>query len=624
MFSLRRIRFYIDNLLGSGSNSLIYWLALVSFGFICLVAVVAWVIGISDHDTFGDLLWDFMMRAITPWEIEASMGNLPYLLVLLILTLFGIFVLSILISFLSAIIDSRVKAVAEGVQPFPFSGHIVILGWSSRLPVVLDELLLANESESQSRVIIVSSLELNELELRVNRYVNTDGNTTIFRRSRTLASPDTFSNVNAIHARRILVLGDSDSPSPELDRLQTTVAIFNHFDSQGVANPPAVVVESCGEKESRSLRLASRDRVIPIDINDLPARLIIETVYQSNLPSVYEELLSFEGNEIYIIEQTDLIKCAGMSFVEAQRLFETSVLIGFIDNRGEVCINPLPSKKVELADKLIFIAEDDTTIQMQPAVRKAFPDSQYRIDCSRDGANGDGVLDVLLLGVSSSTPQVLNSLAVSGCCALTLLCPQDSDLDDAILHLVDRGHLRLEYGYADEVQKLQELDIASKDVVIVGGGAESISATDLADLTIMRSIIILKSPDIETSSHLHMIAELHSSNARDLIKQLYDLDFVVSEKVGSQVIAQYVENPHLASVIDQLICSGDHGLRIKSLNIPKDLTTFGDVRFNINPDSGILIGLRGRTRKGLDQTFINPGDGWTLDFVGEPEGIFVE
>ena len=134
---LNRIRFYVNTMLGSGSNGLLVWLAVVSFTFVLFVTCLTWVGGISDHESFGDLLWDLTMRAITPWEIEASMGSLIYLLVLLVVTLFGIFVLSILISFLSAIIDARIREVSQGLQPFPFDGHILILGWSSRIPLLL-------------------------------------------------------------------------------------------------------------------------------------------------------------------------------------------------------------------------------------------------------------------------------------------------------------------------------------------------------------------------------------------------------------------------------------------------------------------------------------------------------
>ena len=126
---MAKLYFYIDNMLSRGANTLILWLAFICIFFVSVVSIITWFIGLSPHDSFGNLFWDFMMRAITPWEIEASMGSLPYLAIMLIVTLFGIFVLSILISLLSAIIDARVRDITSGQREFPFSNHLVILGW---------------------------------------------------------------------------------------------------------------------------------------------------------------------------------------------------------------------------------------------------------------------------------------------------------------------------------------------------------------------------------------------------------------------------------------------------------------------------------------------------------------
>ena len=49
---------------------------------------------------------------------------------------------------------------------------------------------------------------------------------------------------------------------------------------------------------------------------------------------------------------------------------------------------------------------------------------------------------------------------------------------------------------------------------------------------------------------------------RDILAFEMNSDFVVSEKIGSKVFAQYIENPKLRRVIDSLICSNSHDLKI--------------------------------------------------------------
>jgi len=75
--SLKKVKSYMDSMFGSRSNSLIGWLRIISFMFVLVVSSFTWIVDIGDHESFDALLWDFTMRAITPWEIEASMGSFP-------------------------------------------------------------------------------------------------------------------------------------------------------------------------------------------------------------------------------------------------------------------------------------------------------------------------------------------------------------------------------------------------------------------------------------------------------------------------------------------------------------------------------------------------------------------
>jgi len=300
-FNRQRIKFHIDNLLGAGSNSLLAWLGLVSITFVSILSVLTWLVGLSDHEHFGDLLWDLMMRAITPWEIEASMGRLPYLLVLLLVTLFGIFVLSILISLLSTIIDARIRSVSKGIQNFPYDNHVVILGWTSRSIPIIEELITANQSERESCIVIGSTINHEELESRIKNVFGKlkVGTTTLYIRSRILHSHNTFKNLNVLNARRVLVLGDS-SGTAQLDRLKITINLYNYFRENKINPTGMLVVEAQDNEEAKTLISSTKGTATPVIVSTLPARLIVETTFQPMLPRIYEELLSFDGNELYV------------------------------------------------------------------------------------------------------------------------------------------------------------------------------------------------------------------------------------------------------------------------------------------------------------------------------------
>ena len=619
---MNKIKFYVNSLLGSGSNSLLAWLAVVSFIFVFIVSLLTWLLGYGGDETFGDLLWNLTMRALMPESIDAGIGSLPYLLILLLLTLFGIFVLSILISFLSAIIDARVREVSRGIQTFPFDGHTVILGWSPRVPAIVEELVLANESEAQSKIIIASNLEHDDLETTIKRFIGSTKNTQLFWRSRKLDTFETFKNLNIKGAKRILILGDDTESTLHLARLKTTISLFNYFDRTGI-EIPSVLVESSDENESASLLAGSKNRVIPVIVSDLPARLIVETIFQPNLPLVYEELLSFEGNEIYISDPVSDLGLTGLSFESASSKFSTCIPIGLLSANEDVLINPKKDKTLAADDNLIIIAEDDSLIK----VDKSEDSSPYKSDKNNSLtiSNFQQIqekLKVSLIGYSYSTPEIVEKLIQTKRCELALFVEDKAIVDNEILAKLEANNTNVFLGNMANIDDLSSFGVTSADTVVISNS--NLDHPDNSDLDIMRSILSMQKIT-EDEKGPHVIAELNASDSRDMMAELFDLDFVVSDKIGSKIFAQYVENPHLINIINALVCSGNHRIIIRQLDTENisDLA-FGNLRRISDTIGMVLIGIR-FIEYGQVVSMLNPGDNTQIPYKpGSIEGIFIE
>ena len=619
---MNKIKFYVNSLLGSGSNSLLAWLAVVSFIFVFIVSLLTWLLGYGGDETFGDLLWNLTMRALMPESIDAGIGSLPYLLILLLLTLFGIFVLSILISFLSAIIDARVREVSRGIQTFPFDGHTVILGWSPRVPAIVEELVLANESEAQSKIIIASNLEHDDLETTIKRFIGSTKNTQLFWRSRKLDTFETFKNLNIKRAKRILILGDDTESTLHLARLKTTISLFNYFDRTGI-EIPSVLVESSDENESASLLAGSKNRVIPVIVSDLPARLIVETIFQPNLPLVYEELLSFEGNEIYISDPVSDLGLTGLSFESASSKFSTCIPIGLLSANEDVLINPKKDKTLAADDNLIIIAEDDSLIKVDKS-EDSSPYKSYKNN-SLKISNFQQIqekLKVSLIGYSYSTPEIVEKLIQTKRCELALFVEDKAIVDNEILAKLEANNTNVFLGNMANIDDLSSFGVISADTVVISNS--NLDHPDNSDLDIMRSILSMQKIT-EDEKGPHVIAELNASDSRDMMAELFDLDFVVSDKIGSKIFAQYVENPHLINIINALVCSGNHRIIIRQLDTENisDLA-FGNLRRISDTIGMVLIGIR-FIEYGQVVSMLNPGDNTQIPYKsGSIEGIFIE
>ena len=621
-----KLQFKIDQLLSRGANSLIIWLAGLSLGFVLTASYITWMFQIGPHETFGALFWDFMIRALTPWEIEASMGSLSYLLMMLAVTLFGIFVLSILISLLSAIIDARVSGVVQGKRPFPYSDHIVIIGYSSRLMPIIEELIKANESKSLERIVILSSLPAEDLAQTAANSVSDSKTTQLFLRSRDLQSQYSFNNVNILNARKILILGD-EGPFIEADRLKIYLALQRYLNLNLPQNKkiPDILVNVDEPSAADFVNMVSNQSAVTIDVSNIPTRLVVETIEQPNLPEIYEEILSFDGNEFYITEPVTTFGLENARFDFAWQSFQESVVVGVLTQSGNLNLAPPGSLILSSDDKLVVIAEDDSTIIPRPQgdkklIEKHLQKTTDQIKTLTSNVNSSELLNsILIIGLSQEHEYLVDQIIqhLPELKTLKLFLPETAAGLAMSTLLKSRNDKKIEVitGKTDDKQALYELDCKKFDTIIVTHTASyDVGAEDIESI---RAMIVLREIFKGQDTSPHLVTEMLVGKNKDITSAGANSDFVVSEKIGSKVFAQFIENPHLQTVIDNLICAPNYHIRI----IESDLSaSLREARFGIwgaamIETQRILIGWR-YEKNAVFETHLNPGA-----YAQLPEGL---
>ena len=611
-----KVKFYIDDMLSRGSNTLILWLGAISLMAVTAAAALAWIFKLGPQESFGGLFWDLMMRAVTPWEIEASMGSLPYLLVLLGITLFGIFVLSILISLLSAIIDARVQDVTRGSQPFPFDNHIVILGWSPRLTAIIEELVIANESKKLLRILILSAKPSDELASLIETSFNDLKTTKLYFRSRDLCTESSFENANLRSARQILVLGDT-SEQIDGNRLKIYLSIRRHLATSDISETqwPEIIVNVDSKDESDIINVSSASKAVTVNVSDIPARLIVETVIQPNLPDIYEEILSFDGNEIYITNTMAELGLSAMPFATAWSALNQSVPIGFWTHDNRLEISPRANAIVGANDRLIVISEDDSTVvanAVSPADHSA---ASNKAILKQLDANNTVARRVLLIGMSTNHQFIFDRLVHTGTGVKQLtVCLPDNEVGKSMKRdLARRKATKVKFIMAktDGPADLARLKPDTFDAIIVSHTA--LPQTGGTDIQTIKSIQILRSLLADKLADVHLIAEMLEGKNRDILAYEMDSDFVVSEKIGSKVFAQYIENPALRHIVDKLICSQSHHIKLYPVKAGKKslVSSFGDIGRGLLTKQKILIGWTYYS-DGSRVSIVNPNADTTL------------
>ncbi|NNF56970.1 MAG: potassium transporter TrkA, partial [Rhodothermaceae bacterium] len=210
-----RLRYWFDNTMSRGTVALIGWLVVLTLLMVGAVVALVLSAGIAPINEDGSpvgpaaLVWDSFMQALSPEQVTSDTGGWPYLLAMLALMLGGLLVASTLIGVLTSGIEQKLDALRRGRSIVAETDHIVILGWSSKTPAVVRELVLSNASQRRSCVAVLAPKDRAEMEEAIRDAVGPSGRTRVVCRTGDPIVLGDLDIVNPHRARAVII------PSPE-------------------------------------------------------------------------------------------------------------------------------------------------------------------------------------------------------------------------------------------------------------------------------------------------------------------------------------------------------------------------------------------------------------------------
>ncbi len=357
-----RLRYVFDNFMARGTIALIAGLFLVAaFGVIAITLVVGFLGFAGDGVRLSDLLWDSLMRTLDPGTMGGDTGSFGFLLGMLAVTLFGIFIISALIGIINTGLEGKLAQLRKGRSRVVESGHTVILGWSQEIFTVVSELVVANENQGKSSIVILADRDKGEMDDDIRGRLGSTGKTTVVCRSGNPIDIDDL-DIASLETSRAIVILSTGTDDPDTDVIKTMLAITNH--PRRRPEPYHIVAELHDEANLDVARLVGTTEAQLIVASDLIARITAQTCRQPGLSIVYTELLDFDGDEIYFSGQPAL---AGRTFGDALLAFEDSTLIGLRPAGGTPRLNPPMDTVIGPDDDVIAISADDDTVRLTDA-----------------------------------------------------------------------------------------------------------------------------------------------------------------------------------------------------------------------------------------------------------------
>jgi voltage-gated potassium channel Kch len=548
-FTLReRLRYSFDNTLSAGTIAIIAWLAVLSLLIVIIAGAALVIFGIHPPETtenysFFEAEWISLMRTFDSGNVAGDNGW-SLRIIMLIVTIGGIFIFSALIGVLNSGLEAKLEELRKGRSKVLESDHTLILGWSSKVIPILSELIIANESQKKPKVVILADKDKVEMEDELHDKIPDWKNTRIICRSGSPIDLTDLSIVNPYEAKSIIILSP-ESENPDIYVIKSILAITNNPHRK--KEKYHIVAEIKKEENLDAAQMVGGDEAVFVHTSDLLARLTAQTCRQSGLSVVYIELLDFKGNEIYFKTEPTL---ANKTFKDTLFAYKDSAVIGFMDKNGDVVINPPMDSIIPESSQIIGITEDDSKFNLTPEVKIVINKETIK-EQTEEKRNHE---KNLILGWNEKAKQII------------------SELDQYVLTDSDIFVLAEGDDLETELENLKD-EIKNQKIHLVHGNIADRNTLDRIQIHTFNNVIVLGYTDIDIQEAdartlialLHLRAITESKNIEiNLVSEMFDIknkklaevtkaeDFIIGDNIISLMISQLSENKHLKKVFDIL------------------------------------------------------------------------
>jgi voltage-gated potassium channel Kch len=559
----QRFRYRFDNFMARGTSAMIGMLFVCSFVIVVVAGAVISIgkivqegEGVSPLD-FGEAAWLSMMRAMDSGSMGGDTGT-GFRAVMLCVTLGGIFIVSALIGILNNAIENQMARLRKGRSKVLEANHTLVLGWSAQIFTILNELMIANENQRNACIVVLADKDKMEMEDEIRERIPTKGNTRIICRSGSPFDPSDLEIASPHSAKSIIVL-PPENDDPDINVIKVVLAITNN--PQRRAEPYHVITQIRDAHNMEVLKLiGEKDTVQTIMTGDLIARVMAQTSRQSGLSVVYTELMDFSGDEIYFKHEPSL---AGKTFGEVLLAYEDSCVMGIRKADGRIILNPPMDSRIESADQILAISEDDETIHLSGLGAASVNEALIQTSGGFLQARPE---KCLVLGWNRSGTTIVHELEnyVAQGSQITVV----ADTDDIEEQINAQGQLKhqslvIEQGQTTDRNLLNRLKVADYDHVIVLADS-SVDAQE-ADARTLVTLLHLRAMAQKDETPFSIVSEMLDLRNRELAEATKVDDFIVSEHLVSLMMSQISENAELFGVFEDILAPEGSEIYLKPM-----------------------------------------------------------
>ena len=612
-FSWReRLQYKFDNFMSKGG--LAVFLALLSSFFVAFLLMLiirygAEFIFPNYSSEYYDLPWEVLIQLIGLRSTEED-ANAIVKVVTVVTIFIGLIFFSSLVAFITEEFESKLASLRKGKSIVVETGHTLILGFNERIIDIIKELIIANESEDDAAIVILSDKDKEEMDDFLRDNLVQTKTTRLVTRTGGISNISNLKNAGLQSAKTVIILNEAKSLDDEDFKIasdskiiKSLLAIVATKGQKKEDSIPDVVVEIHSLQYRQLAEAIAPNSVTTLNESDILAKILVQTSRNNGLSAVYLNLVGFEGNEFYFYRPDD--GWHNLNFGQLPFHFSGSVPLGIRDAAGNLTLNPDINYQLKDDDEIVILAEDDSTIKfvtkpIVPSSSKNFP-QEAQTKFIRPQENH------LIIGWNNKTPIALREYAfyLTERSQLTLMISQNNDhIQEEFTEIVN-SYPQIDFQLLEidltSLSQLKDLNLHRyNSISIMALRGNSPEETDAKTLTlllgiqqVLREHTSLNNEEVNTQ----LIAEIIDSEDTELVVQAGVRDFLLSNQFVSKILAQVSQEPETMDIYDDLFRAEGSELYLKPVSLyfsPEELSkvSFGDCVLAAQSRKELCMGIR--------------------------------
>lgn len=602
----QRLRYQFDNIIGLGAPAMIGLLFAVFLITALITAFIVLILGIKEIEgreiTVFEAYWTSLMHVIDQGTITGDL-DWEIRIIMLMATFMGIFLVSSLVSILNTGFSSKIEELKKGRSLVLEEDHTVILGWSSKVFSIISELVIANQNQDYSCIVILSDEDIDYMKDELSNKVGKTGRTKVILRHGNPRDANDIQIANLNTAKSIIILSPEEEKS-DAYVIKTIMAVVNNPDRKDGAYNIIAEIKDVSNKEIT--KIVGKDEVTIVVSNDIISKITVQTSRQAGLSLIYNDLIDYSNVEMYILPVKN---SAGYTFKDVAFSFEDTTAIGIRKKDGSIIMNPNPNEVLSISDKLIVIAEDDDELQFVKNIHY----KPNKIDISKFNTEDSSKTKqkTLILGWNRNSKIIIKELdeyVVDG--SEVFIIAENENMDEQIEDLkskLNNQTVSFKKGDINDRAVLNDLNLEYYDYIIILSYSDNYGIQE-ADAITLITLMHIRDIASKLKKRFNIVSEILDIKNRALADLSRADDFIISVQIISNVLAQLSENKELSKIFDELFDSSGYEIYLKPASnyaVVGQATDFYQVTEVAMSKGQIPIGYR--IRKNADDPKSNYG-----------------